>query len=116
MQDQHHIFHKKFVKQKGEYPEWINSPLNIVEVEHFCHINEVHSVTGNKKGELARLRVYEFVMVRLHAYVEEDYWELSEEEVSVVGRMYKWCLIDNHSKQTKDLELIEQYKKICERG
>lgn len=114
--DNHHILHKKYFKTKGKYPNWINSPINLVKIDHWKHVNEIHSVTGNQKGESARLKVYEYVMQRLHAYVESDYWQLTESEINTISKMYKWCLIDNLDKKKKDLELIEEYKKICERG
>lgn len=113
--DNHHILHKKYFKTKGKYPSWINSPINMVPIDHYTHVNEIHSVSGNKKGERARLKTYRFVVKRLHSYVDMNYWKLSEEEVDTVEKMYRWCLIDNLDKKKKDLELIEEYKKICEK-
>lgn len=113
--DKHHILEKKQYKKKGKYPEWIHSDINMIDIEHYKHINEVHAPSTNKKGQQARERVYIEVMDRLNFNIFYNTWRISVAEKIVIQQVYYWCLVQSGNKSFKNVELLDKYQKICER-
>lgn len=111
MIDKHHIYEKGFVKKKGKYPDWIHSPINLVEVEHWNHINNIDRKNTSKKGMEAKAELYKRLVDRIN-------WQyinglIDAEERTTLDQVYYWCTVLNFNKASKDHELLKAYEIIC---
>lgn len=112
--DTHHIYEKNFVGSKSKgYPDWIHSPINLVELERYHHINKIDRKNTSKVGVEAKTELYEKLCARATwQYVNGL---IDAAEATVIKQVYYWCLVQNFNKGFKNVELLKAYELVCDK-
>lgn len=112
--DTHHIYEKNFVGSKSKgYPDWIHSPINTIDIEHWHHINKIDRKNTSKAGMEAKVELYQKLRHRTQ-WLYINGLILVEESI-VIEQVYYWCLVQNFSKAFKNYDLLKMYQRICEK-
>lgn len=93
--DKHHVLKKQICKRLNIDPDFY---FNIVEIDHYIHINRIHSPKGNKKGDEACDKLYEYLIVRFEMFLNENRHQITSIEMNSVKTFYRYCTKERWNK------------------
>lgn len=108
--DPHHIL--KAQRARGE--EWINSPLNLVELTRTVHAR-LHTGSTNEKGKQTREVMYKLLWTSILDWNQcENMFDSTE--MAAVRDMYMYCTIGAWRKEFRpDARTFTVYRLCCEK-